>query len=90
MGVGLTFEGGPPEDGWWGAFVDNVQDACADDEEIRLDRDSCALASVEKLRATMVHAGTAGFKAGAAVWVSAPAGSDPDSPFIVLCRKISW
>src|SRR5687768_3120530 len=36
MGVGLGFEGDVPGAGWWGAFADDVQDACADDAEVRL------------------------------------------------------
>jgi hypothetical protein len=90
MGVGLDFDGGTPSDGWWGAFVDNVRDACADDEDIRLDRDACEFAEVGELRAAMLHAGTAGFESGAPVWVSDPAGPDPDSPFTVLCRRIPY
>jgi hypothetical protein len=88
MGVGLGFPGEPPGDGWWGAFVSNVRDACADDEDIRLDRDGCEFASVGELRAAMLHAGTAGFEGGAAVWVSDPAGPDPNSPFTMLCRRV--
>jgi hypothetical protein len=90
MGVGLGFDGSAPDDRWWGAFVDNVRDACADDEDIRLDRAACEFATVGELRATMLHAGAAGFEAGEAVWVSDPAGPDPDSPFTVLCCKIPW
>jgi hypothetical protein len=90
MGVGLDFEADTPGDGWWGAFVDNVRDACADDEDIRLDRGACQFAAVEELRATMLHAGTAGFESGAPVWVSDPAGPDPDSPFTGLCRRIRY
>lgn len=88
MGVGLGFDGDAPDDDWWGAFVDDVRDACAEDEEIRLDRGRCEFATVGELRAAMLHAGTAGFESGAAVWVSDPAGPDPDSPFTVLCRRI--
>src|SRR5262249_48055830 len=88
MGVGLGFPGKAPGDDWWGAFVSNVQDACADDEDIRLDRSRCEFATVGELRAAMLHAGTAGFDGGAAVWVSDPAGPDPDSPFTMLCRRI--
>jgi hypothetical protein len=87
MGVGLGFEGQAPGDDWWGAFVSNVRDACADDEEVHLDRDSCEFASVGELRTAMLHAGTAGFEVGAAVWVSDPSGPDPDSPFTMLCRS---
>lgn len=87
MGVGLGFEGGPPDSGWWGAFVDNVRDACVDDEEVHLNRGACEFATVGELRAAMVHAGTAGFEAGSAVWVSDPAGRDPRSPFTVVCRS---
>jgi hypothetical protein len=65
-----------------------VRDACADDEDIQLDRNACEFATVEELRAVMLHAGTAGFEEGSAVWVSDPAGPDPDSPFTVVCRKI--
>ena len=86
MGVGLGFAAGAPDDAWWGAFVDNVRYACADDEDIRLDRDACELATVGELRAAMVHAGTAGFESGLAVWVSDPVGPDPKSPFTVVCR----
>lgn len=60
MGV----DGDAPDDGWWGAFVSDVLDACADDEEIRFDRDGCEFASVGALRAAMRHAGTAGFGGG--------------------------
>jgi hypothetical protein len=90
MGVGLEFEGAAPDDGWWGAFVDNVRDACADDEDIRLDRGRCEFTTVGDLRAAMLHAGTAGFEAGSAIWVSDPAGPDPDSPFTVLCRRVRY
>jgi hypothetical protein len=90
MGVGLGFDGGTPDGPWWGAFVDNVRDACADDEDIRLDRDACEFATVGELRAAMLHAGTAGFEEGVAVWVSDPAGPDPDSPFTVLCRRVHY
>jgi len=88
MGVGLDFDGDAPGDDWWGIFVDNVRDACADDEDIRLDRAACAFATVGELRAAMLHAGTVGFEDGSAVWISDPAGPDPDSPFTVLCRRI--
>lgn len=87
MGVGLGFAGEEPADEWWGEFVSGIEYACADDEEVRLDRDACAFASVGELRAAMRHAGTAGFEAGSAVWVSDPAGPDPDSPFTMLCRN---
>jgi hypothetical protein len=90
MGVGLEFPGDPPGEGWWGAFVSNVRDACADDEDVRLDRDGCEFATVGELRAAMLHAGTAGFEAGVAVWVSDPAGPDPGSPFTVLCRRARY
>jgi hypothetical protein len=90
MGVGLGFDDGDPPDGWWGAFVDNVRDACSGDEDLRLDREACAFATVGELRAALLHAGTAGFEAGKAVWVSDPLGSDPDSPFTALCRKINY
>jgi hypothetical protein len=86
MGVGLGFSGQPPAQSWWGSFVTLVADACADDEEVHLDRDSCLFANVGELRAAMRHAGTAGFEAGSAVWVSDPAGADPKSPFTVVCR----
>jgi hypothetical protein len=89
MGIGLGFEGDAPDAGWWGAFVDNVRDACAEDEEIRLDRAACRFTTVGELRAALLHAGTAGFEAGSAVWVSDPAGPDPDSPFTGLCRRIA-
>jgi hypothetical protein len=89
MGVGLGFEGDVAEDSWWGAFVDDVKDACTDDDEVRLERGGCAFATIGELRAVMLHAGTAGFDAGSAVWVSDPAGPDPDSPFTGLCRRIS-
>ena len=87
MGVGLGFEGQAPDDGWGGAFVSNVRDACADNEEVHLDRDRCQFACVDELRAAMRHAGTAGFEDGLAAWVSDPAGPDPDSPFTMLCRS---
>jgi hypothetical protein len=90
VGIGLSFDGDAPGDGWWGAFVDNVRDACADDEDIRLDRDACEFATVGELRAALLHAGTAGFKSGATVWVSDPAGPDPNSPFTVLCRRLPF
>jgi hypothetical protein len=90
VGVGLDFEGGAPGEGWWGAFVANVRDACADDEDLQLDRESCEFATIGELRATLLHAGTAGFEAGVAVWVSDPAGPDPDSPFTALCRKVRY
>jgi hypothetical protein len=70
--------------------VDDVRDACADDEQIRLDRRGCAFATGGELRAAMAHAGTAGFEAGSAVWVSDPVGPDPDSPFTVLCRRVRY
>jgi hypothetical protein len=89
MGVGLGFEDDAPEDGWWGAFVDDVRDACADDNEVRLERGGCAFATVGELRTAMLHAGTAGFQSGSAVWISDPSGPDPDSPFTGLCRRIS-
>jgi hypothetical protein len=88
MGVGLEFDGVAPDDSWWGAFADCVRDACAEDEEVRLDRRGCRFAPVGELRAAMLHAGTAGFEAGASVWVSDPVGPDPDSPFTGLCRRI--
>ena len=88
MGIGLEFSGDAPDEGWWGALVSNVRDACADDEEIRLDRDGCEFASVGELRAIMLHAGTAGFEGGVAVWVSDPAGPDQNSPFTMLCRRV--
>jgi hypothetical protein len=88
MGVGLEFEGNAPDSDWWGAFVDNVRDSCAEDEEVRLDRGRCEFATVGELRAAMWHAGTAEFEAGSAVWVSDPDGPDPNSPFTVLCRGI--
>src|SRR5262249_9915912 len=76
MGVGLGFAGEPPPDEWWDEFVGNSEHACAEDEEVRLNRDGCEFASVGELRAGMRHAGTAGFEAGLAVWVSDPAGPD--------------
>jgi hypothetical protein len=87
MGVGLKSEGEPPSDEWWGAFVDNVGYACGEDDDVRLDRDECELVTVKDLRAAMIHAGTAGFESGWAVWVSDPTGPDPDSPFTALCRS---
>lgn len=87
MGVGLAFVGEPPPDAWWGEFVGNVANACADDEDVRLNPDECVFATVGEFRAAMYHAGTAGFKDGLAVWVSDPAGPDPDSPFTMLCRN---
>ena len=88
MGVGLQFGDDPPPDEWWGELVDDVGDACAEEEDLRLDRDRCEFATVGQLRAGMVHAGTAGFEAGSAVWVSDPAGPDPNSPFTVPCRDL--
>ncbi len=90
VGVGLGFEGETPDDDWWSGLVGNVQAACEDDEDIRLDRDGCIFASVGELRAAMLHAGTAGFDAGIAVWVSDPAGPDPNSPFSVMCRRVRY
>ena len=87
MGVGLGFPGEPPPNEWWGEFVETVGYACTEDEEVRLDRGRCEFATVGELRAAMRHAGTAGFEAGLAVWVSDPAGPDPDSPFTALCRS---
>ncbi len=88
MGVGLDFAGAEPDDDWWGEFVSCVEAACEEDEEVRLDRDGCAFADAAELRAAMLHAGTAGFESGSAVWVSDPDGPDPDSPFTGLCRRI--
>jgi hypothetical protein len=90
MGVGLEFDDGPVDDDWWGAFVHNIDYACGDDEDIRLERSECEFATVEELRATMLHAGTARFEDGVAVWVSDPDGPAPDSPFSVLCRKARY
>jgi hypothetical protein len=90
VGVGLSFDGGDPPDSWWGAFVDNVRDACSDDEDIRLNREASEFATVGELRTTMIHAGTSGFEVGKPVWVSDPTGPDPDSPFTVLCRRITY
>jgi hypothetical protein len=87
MGVGLAFAGEPPPHEGWGEFVGNVGHACADDEDVRLDRGGCEFATVGELRAALLHAGTAGFEDGLAVWVSDPAGPDPDSPFTALCRS---
>jgi hypothetical protein len=87
MGVGLAFDNDSPVESWWGAFADNVRDACADEEDVRLERDRCESTSMGELLAAMLHAGTAGFHAGAAVWVSDPLGPDPDSPFTGLCRR---
>jgi hypothetical protein len=87
MGVGLSFDGDDPDDAWWVAFVDDVRDACAGDEEVHLDRDGCAFATVAQLRVAMLHAGTAGFERGSAVWVSDPDGPDPNSPFTALARS---
>jgi hypothetical protein len=89
MGVGLEFESEAPDEDWWGDFASDVSDACADDGETRLDSDRCSFTTIRDLRAAMVHAGTAGFEAGSAVWISDPAGPDPDSPFTGLCRRIS-
>jgi hypothetical protein len=86
MGVGLQFAGDPPGDEWWGEFVGDVGYACEDDGEVQLNRHGCQFATVGELRATMLHAGTAGFEGGAVVWVSDPSGPDPDSPFTGLCR----
>ena len=61
--------------------------ACDGDEDIRLDRDGCQLVTVGVLRESMIHAGTAGFEGGVAVWVSDPSGPDPKSPFTVMCRN---
>ncbi len=90
MGIGLDFDGGTPEDAWWGAFVADVRDACGDDEDLQLDRTACRFAAVEELRTAMLHAGTARFETGTPVWVSDPAGPDPDSPFTGLCRRIRY
>jgi hypothetical protein len=87
MGIALAFAGDCPGAEWWGALADNVQDALDEDGEVRLDRDACDFASLAELRASMRHAGTAGLEDGVAVWVSDPAGPDPDSPFTVLCRS---
>lgn len=87
MGVGLGFDGDPPEDEWWGQFVKNVEYAVAEDEHVRLNRDGCEFALVDELRAEMTHAGTAGFEVGAAVWVSDPDNPNPNSPFTVICRS---
>jgi hypothetical protein len=87
MGGGVELADGPPDDDWWAAFVTNVEYAIAEDEHARLNRDGCEFASLGELRAGMVHAGTAGFDGGAAVWVSDPDHPDPDSPFTVLCRS---
>jgi hypothetical protein len=87
MGVGLEFETDPPDDSWWGSFVDCIEAACESDEEIELSRDECAFANVGELRSMMLHAGTSGFESGSAIWVSDPDGPDPDSPFTALCRS---
>lgn len=87
MGVGLEFAGSTPDETWWGALASSVQHACDDDEDIRLDRDRCEFTTVGELRESMVHAGTAGFEGGVAVWVSDPLGPDPKSPFTVMCRN---
>ena len=88
MGVGLRFDGDTVDAGWWGTFADDVQYACAEDAEVRLDRAGCGFTKVGDLRASMLHAGTAGFESGSAVWVSDPVGPDPDSPFTGLVRRI--
>lgn len=88
MGLGLAFAGAAPDDSWWGSLADSVAAACEGDEEVQLDRGRCAFATLAELRAAMLHAGTAGFEAGSAVWVSDPTGPDPDSPFTGLCRRI--
>lgn len=87
MGIGLKFTGVIPDTYWWGALASNVQYACDDDKDIRLDRAACEFTTVGELRASMIHAGTAGFEVGVAVWVSDPAGADPESPFTVMCRS---
>ena len=86
MGVGLAFAHGPPPDGWWEGFAGSVGYALAEDEHARLAADGWEPATVGELRASMRHAGTAGFVDGLAEWVSDPAGPDPKSPFTVLCR----
>jgi hypothetical protein len=86
MGIGLESTGEEPPEEWWGELVGNIGCACADDPEVRLERDGCEFATVGELRAAMVHAGTAGFESGLAVWVSDPVGPDPKSPFTVVCR----
>jgi hypothetical protein len=88
IGVGLAFPGDDPDESWWSVFVGNVRVACEGDEDIHLDRDRCEFATVGELRATMLHAGTAGFADGLPVWVSDPAGPDPKSPFTVVCRNV--
>src|SRR5262249_7862756 len=72
---------------WWGAFADDVEDACAEDPDVRLNRGGCEFAPVGELRATMVHAGTAGVEVGSAGWGSDPAGPGPYSPFPLGCRR---
>lgn len=87
MGVALRFAGEVAPEEWWGEFVSCVGDACVEDDEVRLDPDGCSFTSAGELRAVMLHAGTAGFEDGLAVWVSDPAGQDRDSPFTALCRS---
>lgn len=86
MGVGLLFADDPPPD-WWEEYASTVGYAVADDEHVRLAEGGWEPATVGELRAAMWHAGTAGFVDGVAVWVSDPAGPDPDSPFTFLCRN---
>jgi hypothetical protein len=88
MGIALEFESGPPGEAWWRSFVGVVAAASEDDEEVHLNRHGSDFTTVGELRKTMRHAGTAGYEAGAARWVLDPEGSDPDSPFSSLCRRI--
>jgi hypothetical protein len=88
MGIGLKFAGDAADADWWGSLADNVAAACDDDNEVRLNRDACEFTTVGQLRSELLHAGTAGFEAGWAVWVSDPVGPDPDSPFTGLCRRV--
>lgn len=86
VGVGLRTGDEELTTEWWGELADAIEDACAEDDDARLNRDQCGLTSVRELRATMFHAGTAGFNEGVATWVSDPVGEDRDSPFTFLCR----
>ncbi|MCI0460933.1 MAG: hypothetical protein L0Z62_28625 [Gemmataceae bacterium] len=81
-------EGTGLSESWWSSFVGSVAAACEGDEDVQLHREACEFATVGEMRASLLHAGTAGFSAGSATWVIDPDGPDPDSPFTVLCRRI--
>lgn len=86
MGVGLAPAGEPLDEGWWRSFLGNVDAACEGDEDVQFDWGACGFCPVGEMREGMRHAGTVGFDGGSAVWVSDPAGPDPDSPFTVIAR----